>query len=118
MNSTNANYLVDVSSTLSESNVYSEDGEMLLREVFEVVATSPTGRRFVHKVNFRCIGNGWGRTKANADATRLAVRVGQAAQKGWQPDTSKGLWAEIRPAYGSEAYSANWHQYAAEDRDL
>jgi hypothetical protein len=26
------------------------------------------------------------------------------------------LWEEIRPAYGSEAYAANWEEYQAEDR--
>jgi len=68
----------------------------IIRERFSVVAEDALGHRRT-----------WGGMYDSEAAAEAAYSLLAPAV---------AFWNEIRPAYGSEAYAANWEEYQAEDR--
>jgi hypothetical protein len=102
----------------TRSNLYAkgvtEDGEADVWEAWDVVAEAEDGRRWVHVRTF--LGHELGVHGAAEAAARLSVRVEEARGAGkWAGPVGNAHWSEIRPAYGSPAYSVNWRAYAAQD---
>ena len=87
----------------------------LMGEAFYVIAEAPDGRRWRHERTFS--GEGAARRAfAGEQAERLRGTIEQAIDHGnWKGPKGNAHWTEIRPAYGSPAYAANWRAYAAQD---
>ena len=108
----NATYTAYVSSDLYNAG-RTEDGHAFIAEVFYVVMEDASGRRFRHEASFagtQCVVDkeeGYAhfpdlRQEATAKAERLVVRVNASLKAGKGVDMD--LWAEVDPAYGSDAY--------------
>jgi hypothetical protein len=68
----------------------------IIREVFSIVAEDDKGRR-----------------RAWFGGRFLTLEAAETAYLLFAPPV--GLWDEIRPAYGSEAYARNWREYEADE---
>lgn len=103
---------IEVSSDLF-ATCHPEDGSPMDGEVFYVTATGPDGRRFAHNRRFVA--------EFSSQRQAAIVAVEQLAQKiraasTWKGPESNPHWIEIQPAYGSQAYAANWREYALDDK--
>lgn len=109
----NTKWEVGVASDLYDAGT-NEDGEMMEGLSFYLVAEAPNGRRFTHFERFLSPSRGWLQSTEGA-VNRLLARV-QAAQASGKWTTPEGsvFWTEVAPAYGSEAYAANWVEYEAD----
>jgi hypothetical protein len=85
---------------------------------FYLVAEAPNGRRFVHNSRFNSPSRGYLEGARTAVGT-LLVRVLTAKVAGsWSGPVNNPAWTEVDPAYGSEAYEANWKTFEANRKDL
>jgi hypothetical protein len=115
MNATN--WEVEAASDVYDAGT-NEDGEMMEGLSFYLVATAPNGRRFVHSKRF----NSPSRNRleqAKSDIRYLLARVKVAQAMGnWAGPVGNAHWNEVDPAYGSEAYAANWVAIEADRKEL
>jgi hypothetical protein len=107
-----AGWTVAVMASLFDTFLRDEDGAQVIGECFQVAVTAPNGQRWVHQKSFstevRYDDDGYphltGYVLAEAAAEHLSARVEAGLKAGRQ--IAAGLWNEIDPAYGSEAYQA------------
>lgn len=104
---------IEVASDLVNMGQHDEDGSDITGTVFYVTATRPNGQRFVHAHTFGPVTRNR-QDAVLAEAQRLADRV-VAAQAAGKWNGPNAHWTEVQPAYGSEAYAANWREYAEAD---
>ena len=108
----NATYEAYAVSDLYEAGIAC-DGHPFIAEKYYVLIENAAGRRFRHNAIFNgtkqvvCEDTGEVnfadlREEASAKADRLAARVNAALAAGGKLDA--GLWEEVDPAYGSDAY--------------
>lgn len=117
MNAT-TNWEVEIASDVYDAGQHPEDGSPLEGLSFYLVATAPNGRRFVHDKRFNSPARGWlARTKVAVETLFARVQAAQAAGE-WAGPVGNAHWAEVDPAYGSEAYASNWREIEAERLDL
>ncbi len=80
---------------------YSEDGEPVIGRAFSVIATTETGRRFIHT---HVVTSFWrGAEDAIAEIEALKAKIERHYQDGGKLDANH--WRETDPAYGSDAYA-------------
>ncbi len=93
---------------------HNEDGEEVIAPLFFISATYPSGRRFVLNHTWGPVANANNVDTIQAEVVAFSKRIIKAQDAGiWKGP--KFEWSEIQPAYGSEAYAANWREYAAAD---
>jgi len=113
----NTSWEVEIASDVYDAGV-SEDGEMMEGLSFYLVATASNGRRFVHFMRFNSPSRGWLERTRTAVGTLFAkVLIAQEAGT-WFGPVGRAAWEEVDPAYGSEAYCANWRAIEADRKEL